>query len=238
MPKEPDGQMLTKDEQFKAVAQILAIGLQRFIDDRRQRKARSATATGQSRPSESPIDSEEPPAAKRTTRTQLPPIDVQIDAKAREICRQCRLPTTDLDDLRQSIHVDLLKRQHLYDPQRASRERFAKTVIDSWAAMYLRDRKRLKRAGSDRTRSLCELSKSEILSPMVDHRDQVDRRDAIAHALMALPEEWLRVMKVVLANGRSAAARESGASRRQIDKVMREVRHHFEAAGLSSCDLA
>jgi hypothetical protein len=238
MPNEPNGQMLTKDEQFKAVAQILAVGLQRLIDDRRERKARPATTTDESQPPEPPSDSEVPRTTKRATRTEYPPIDVQIEAKAREICRQCRLPATELDDLRQSIHVDLLKRQHLYDPQRASRERFAKVVIDSWAAMYVRDRQRLKRAGSNRTRPLCGLLSSEIPAPMVDPRDQVDRRDAIAYALMTLPEEWLRVIKVVLANGRAAAAREFGTSRRQIDNVMRGARHHFEAAGLSSCDLA
>lgn len=237
MSNEPNEQMLTKEEQFQAVAQILAVGLRRLINDRLEREARSTSNKDQPPPGESPSDSEEPPAAKGCTRTQHPPIDVQIDTKAREICRQCRLPNTDLDDLRQSIHVDLLKRQHLYDPKRASREWFAKVVIKSWAAMYLRDRNRQKRVIDKHMRPLDECEDLAIRDPIVDPQDQVARTDAILHALTSLPDHLLHVVKIVVAKGRAAGARELAVSRRQISNRMAEVRRYFESAGLGKCDL-
>lgn len=145
MSAEPESQASAKDEQFRTVAQILAVGLQRFILERRTLETRSIPRTPE--PTDAANRSAESCDAKADPRSTRPSVDALIENKAREIRRQCGLPTSDLDDLRQSIRLDLLKRQHLFDPQRASWEWFAKVIINSWAAMYLRDRKRLKRVG-------------------------------------------------------------------------------------------
>jgi len=236
MPAEPEAQASAKDEQFRAVAQIMAVGLQRFFLERRTLKTRSIPRTPE--PTDAANKSAESCDAKTKPRPSRPSVESLIEIKAREIRRQCGLPTSDLDDLRQSIRLDLLKRQHLFDPQRASWEWFAKVIINSWAAMYLRDRKRLKRVGEQRTLPLHETSAWTIPDTASDPRDHVDRMEAIDHALMSLPECRRRVLRVVSLNGRAAAAREFDVSRRQISNMVTEARQQFEAAGLGSCDLA
>jgi len=236
MPAEPETQASVKEEQFRAVAQIMAVGLQRFFHERRRLEARSTPSTPE--PVVAASDSEQPRETKAAPRDRHPSVEDLIETKAREIRQQCCLPATDLDDLRQSIRLDLLKRQHLFDPKRASWEWFAKVVINSWAAMYLRDRKRLKRNGEQRTLSLHETSAWTIPDTAVDPRDHIDRREAIDRALMSLPECRRRVLRVVWLHGRAAAAREFAVSRRQISNIVAEARQQCEAAGLRSCDLA
>ncbi len=236
MPAELETQVSAKDEQFRAVAQILAVGLQRFFLERRTPTTRSIPRTPE--PADASNDSAESCEAKAEPRPTRSSVDALIETKASEIRRQCGLPTSDLDDLRQSIRLDLLKRQHLFDPQRASWEWFAKVVINSWAAMYLRDRKRLKRVGGQKTLPLHETSAWMIPDTAADPRDYVDRMEAIDHALMSLPECRRRMLRVVSLSGRAAAAREFDVSRRQISNMVTEARQQFEAAGLGRCDVA
>lgn len=253
MPAEPETQASAKEEQFRAVAEILAVGLQRFIHERRTLKARSTPSTPE--PVVAASDSEQPRETKAAPRDRHPSVEDLIETKAREIRQQCCLPATDLDDLRQSIRLDLLKRQHLFDPQRASWEWFAKVVINSWAAMYLRDRKRLKRAGEQRTVFLHDTSDSLEPGYWLTHRFprrtlisvipgppnppelRFERREALALAMQGLSSQHRRVVLAVARNGRASTARELGVSRRQIDNIVNQARLQFEAVGLGVRDL-
>lgn len=256
--RKSEEQVPATDEQFLAIAQILATGLLRFFRERRTLEARSET-TSTPEHAEVANRSAVPRKAKTVTPRPRPRPSVEelIETKASEIRHQCGLPTTDLDDLRQSIHLDLLKRQHLFDPQRASWEWFAKVVINSWAAMFLRDRKRLKRLGEQRTVSLhdpCadhlgighQLSQTcrrqplawAVPAPPDDPFVRIDRREAIDLAMRTLPEQYRKVVHAVSHNGRAATARKFGVSRRLIGNILAKARRHFEVAGLESCDLS
>ncbi len=243
---------IPKDEQFQEVSKVLATALLRYC---REGPHPNSTPAPEDADSESPpTDSVESPhhvGDKQKTKTNHAPIEERIKAKAMDILRQCKLPLTDEEDLCQSIRLDLLKRDHLFDPKRGSRERFETIVINSWAAMFLRGRSRIKHAfhldhvpldvliDNDVARGYgysCDqtpVSLAELVpDPSVEVPLLIDRRDALEYGMRTLSEHDRQLICLIARHGKAAAARSRGISRRQVDNIIvKRIRHHFERAG-------
>lgn len=174
-----------------------------------------------------------------------------IRIKARQLCRRSDFSRSDGEDLRQEMLTHLWNKSHLFDPSRGNIEAFVTVVINSWIAMELRSRGRLKRRLDCSVMSLdttlieqdgdaislasvissADLRRRTLASPL-DPIEQIDLKDAIDHALSQLTSEERDLLFYVARNSVTGAARQQGVSRRQIDNSLKRMRSRFEDAGL------
>lgn len=174
-----------------------------------------------------------------------------IRNKAKQLCRRSDYSKSDFEDLRQEMLTHLWTKSHLFDPSRGNIEAFVTVVINSWIAMELRSRGRLKRRSDcsvmslDRTLIECDgdaielasvisnadLRRRTLASPL-DPIEQIDLKDAIDHALAQLTSEERDLLFYVARHSVVGAARQQGVSRRQIDNSLIQMRSRFEDAGL------
>lgn len=173
-----------------------------------------------------------------------------IQFKARQVTRVRGFRESDHEDVVQELSTYLWSRIHLFDPTRASLSTFADRVIASAVAMMIRDRQRKKRRPRCSVSSLEQCHRSaegEVLSlrEMIGRAD-LNRRTggrtesteatalmaAVREAIQRLPPELQKACHVLIAANPTFAARKLGMSRRQMQKVIHEIRKHFEQAGL------
>lgn len=173
-----------------------------------------------------------------------------IRFKARQICRRPGFSRSDREDVQQELWEAVVRKAHLFDPERSSLDTFIDRVVGCGIRMLLRDRRRRKRANGFHTRSLDEQVRhgdrgAESLSAGVGdddrgrHRgslpeDKIERReaaDAVEHALRSMPTHVRDVCRLVMGGSISSAARDLGVSRRQIRNALDEARAYFERAG-------
>ena len=176
-----------------------------------------------------------------------------IRTKARKLSALSGFTASDREDVEQELALHLIKQSHLYDPSRASWRTFATRVVETAAAMFLRDRRRQKRAAGYFTESLDQavgdreggpsplrdsLSEADLgrrtgTLPADESVEQRERTDAVRRALASLPPD-LQAFCVLLADGTEAGiARELGISRRQVRNALERIRRRFETAGLA-----
>lgn len=70
----------------------------------------------------------------------------QIEFLARQLHRKPAFRSSEVEDLQQELSLRLLAKAHLYDPSRGAMSTFIKAVLNTAAAMMLRESRRLKRA--------------------------------------------------------------------------------------------
>lgn len=63
-----------------------------------------------------------------------------IQIKARQLLGKCGIRRQDLDDIKQDIHLDLLRRRGKYDPRKAKLTTFVQRIVRNGIANLLRDR--------------------------------------------------------------------------------------------------
>lgn len=174
-----------------------------------------------------------------------------IRIKARQLCRRSDFSRSDFDDLRQGMFLYVLEKSHLFDSQRGTIEAFVTNAVNTWVAMLLRSRSRLKRSGDSQAISLEgtlierdgeETSLKAVLSiadlqrrtgaHTRDPIDQIDLRDAMARAVSTLTSDEQSLLRHVAEHGVASAARKHHVSRRQIENALARMRSRFEDAGL------
>jgi RNA polymerase sigma-70 factor (ECF subfamily) len=172
-----------------------------------------------------------------------------IRFKARQLSRRAGFSRSDRDDLEQDLWAALLAQADRFDPSRACLNTFADRVVNSAAAMILRDRQRQKRADGLQAQSLnaplgrdgqpetlgCGLSEADhrrrIGTEPPDEAGRRDDADAVRHALASMAPHVADVCRRVLGGSISSAAQELGTSRRQIRKALDAARPFLERAG-------
>ena len=176
-----------------------------------------------------------------------------IRIKARQLIGRAGLRACDREDIEQELTLRLLEQAQRFDPARGSLHTFVARVLDSAAAMLLRHRRRLKRAAGYRAASLeaagdrgdtephClrdVLSEADLRrhtgTPPSDALDGLERTEALDHVLRRMPPRLRDVCRRLAASNASAVARQMGISRRQLRKLVAEVRRYFEDAGLGN----
>jgi RNA polymerase sigma-70 factor (ECF subfamily) len=173
-----------------------------------------------------------------------------IKFKARQLSRRQSFRPSDLDDLKQELWLTVTKKCEQFDPTKASLDTFIDRVVDTAAAMILRNRRRLKRAKGFQTRSLdgdasTARQKAEPLSATIseddlarrigaEHRDETARCEgvqAVHDALALMPDKLRNVCRRLMGGTISSVARDLGTSRRQVRKAIAAARPFFERAG-------
>jgi RNA polymerase sigma-70 factor, ECF subfamily len=176
-----------------------------------------------------------------------------IRIKARQICRKAGFNRSDEDDLKQEMVLYLLGQAHRFDPTRASLTTFICQVVDTCAAMILRNRRRLKRVGRIATLSLesttidldgkpapaCRAILPEDLQRRTGGRPdcQAVRQEdaaAAAHAIATMPPDLQNMCDRLMGRTVTAVARDLGTSRRQVRGAIATIRRHFERAGFKN----
>ena len=171
--------------------------------------------------------------------------------KAKQLCRRTDVSRSDLEDLQQEMKLYLLEKSHLFDPKRGKVEAFVTTAVNTWVAMYLRQRERDKRRDACRSASLegthvmCEgdlLPLGETLLEEEGHRllqtgfvsdiERCELRQDIEHILPKLDPADRNMLALVAELGMRGTARALGISRRQVKNAMDRLRAQFEKAGL------
>jgi hypothetical protein len=125
-------------------------------------------------------------------------------------------------------------------------------VVETAAAMLVRDRGRIKRRARcpvislERT-NICRDQRQMRLGDVVGEsdlrrrcggrcapgRDAYEVRTDVAAAIESLPSELQRVALCLTNSGETAAARELGVSRRQVRKAVLVIREHLVKLGLA-----
>lgn len=65
----------------------------------------------------------------------FPALAVQADAFAARLAWRLRLPAADLDDLRQELLADLIRRLPLFNPERGSMAAFATVILRNQSSL-------------------------------------------------------------------------------------------------------
>lgn len=169
-----------------------------------------------------------------------------IRFKARQLSTQRGFVRSEEEDLRQELAMRLMTQLRRFDPARAGFDTFVARVVETAAAMIVRERRRLKRGGGRQPASLeaeahgAEGQPSTMrqrLTPLDAGRrlglvpDTPIPTDVLAEAIDALPEDLKPLCRELMMGTPCSAARRLGRSRRQIVNDIARIRRHLEQAG-------
>jgi hypothetical protein len=156
------------------------------------------------------------------------------------------------EDIEQDLWLAVVAQADRFDPTRASLDTYIDRVVNTAAAMILRDRERQKRGNGHRTVSLesrpSEDRTQSTLAAKVSDEDQcrrlgVERRDegadreqreAVETAFAVMPAEVSDVCRRVMGGSISSAAGEMATSRRQIRNALAQAQSFFVDAGIET----
>ncbi len=177
-----------------------------------------------------------------------------IRVKAKQLIRRPGFTRSDQDDVEQNLFLHVLSKVEQFDPTRSSLNTFVDRVVNSAAAMLVRERGRNKRNPGDSVEIRSLEIKAELpgeppmpLWATISIAD-VERRtggaslsdselyelvEGVASAIADLPPDLQQVCRSLLECNRTEAERELGLSRRKMKSAMDRIRQHFEQAGLA-----
>ena len=170
----------------------------------------------------------------------------EADAAAARLRRRLRLPRTDLDDLRQELLLDLIRRLPAFDANRGSIGAFAGIVLRTQASRIAARVARERRATGGRMLSLDErgddgttlgdrLGEADGLSTWHGHcvavEAAIDARLDLARALGALHARDLRLCAAVTQCPVRVLAQRGLGSRATLYRRLRELRCALAAHG-------
>lgn len=177
-----------------------------------------------------------------------------IRVKAWQLCRRSNFCSSDMKDVEQHLYLHLLTQIEKFDRSRASLNTFSSRVVDSAAAMLLRERQREKRTPEEGTivQSLGEMVDQPDGPPAplgtTLSRADVERRtggksmsgielfelaEDIAHLISTLPPELQSVCRALMYRNRSETESDLGLSRRRYDAALELIRQHFAYGGFA-----
>ncbi len=176
-----------------------------------------------------------------------------IRVKAKQLVRRPGFCRSDQDDIEQDLALYLLSQADNFNPDRASLNTFIDRVVNSAAAMLVRERGRIKRrpAGDVEVQSLEEKVEQpdgppEPLWMLISIADLARRTgvdcpsdvemfellESVSSAFSSLPQELQDVCRSLLERNRAETEQELKLSRRRFDAAMDRIRQHFAQAGL------
>jgi RNA polymerase sigma factor (sigma-70 family) len=177
-----------------------------------------------------------------------------IRVKARQLIRRPGFSRSDQGDVEQDLFLHVLSKFRQYDPKRSSLNTFVDRVVNSAAAMLVRERGRNKRSPGEgiEVRSL-EMKTEQPEGPPVPIWASIsiadlERRtgsaslsdaevhelvEGVASAIAGLPPELQQVCRSLSERSRSETERELRMSRRSMKSAMDRIRQHFTRAGLA-----
>lgn len=181
-----------------------------------------------------------------------PYVATLIRIRAGRLARRPGFRPAEREDLEQELAAAVLRQAGRYDPARGAVSTFIDRVVTSAAAMMARERRRLKRVADrqvislDRTHVTSPSQREAPLSQFVSEDDLRRRWGGhstaaetggappadVGAALAGLAPE-LRTLALRLAGeGERAVAREMGISRRQLRKLIDDLRDALWHAGV------
>jgi len=172
-----------------------------------------------------------------------------IAVKAIQLCRRVDFRSVDRCDLEQELWLSVCQKAHLYQADKASFDTFVDRVVNATVARMLRDRKRKKRLGHLRSRSLEERNQSTESATLADGVSMQDVSrwtgvvvpdasaeaeldEAVASALEAMPAELRGLARQLMTQSAISITRENVMTRHALRVAIREIRAYLEAAGL------
>lgn len=174
-----------------------------------------------------------------------------IRIKARQLIRTPWFERYEREDLQQELLLYVLKHIGKFNPDKAKLTTFISRIVDSHAAMLVRDRRRAKRAPGFFARSIETLQENVTEEPVSgagvladddalrrlglaagDPQATRELRAAIARVIASLPSPLAEVCAGLVDGNVASVARELGISRRQVGNAIAELRRRFTAAGL------
>ena len=174
-----------------------------------------------------------------------------IKHKARQLARRSDFSESDRQDIEQELVLDLLRRFPNYRPDRAQRSTFIARIIEHKVATLLEARRREKRGGHVRTRSLSDQvrddeGKAVELADTVGEQDYFRRTGQhprqggglcdlcmdVQTVLARLSPEHRRLCDLLQTMSVAAASRELRIPRGTVYEDIKKLRAIFEDAGL------
>lgn len=175
-----------------------------------------------------------------------------LRVKAGQLKRRPEFRRTGRSDIEQDLVVYVMKKAHLFDPDRASVRTFISRVVDSAVAIMIRGARREKRAAGLTAWSLdgTVFKHDEDVTPLAELITGADvsrrlglqplsaqQRCDLEADVGAVVKDLSPALKAILARrldgSEASVARDLGTSRRQVRKAMARIREHFRAAGFS-----
>ena len=162
--------------------------------------------------------------------------------KSRSLIGHYGFTSSDLEDIRQELAIDLFLRLASYDPKLASKETFIRRVVDHKIATIVEARSCQIRDWRRCTTSLDQTIETEdgdtvSLGDLVAVADDgirgFDLRLDIAKAMVKLTPEQQRLCEVLSLYDKKRSAKELGISRDTLYRTRSQVLRVFEAEGLS-----
>ena len=173
-----------------------------------------------------------------------------LKIKAKQLARRPEFRRTDPEDIEHDLIGHVLKQADKYDRARSAPNTFIVRVVDTAAAMLVRDRKRLKRAAGHGAISLDgtvlegngqKASLTEFISEADNQRrrggermsddELCDLHSDVPDVLADLPPEHKRIAALLTNLTEAEVARKLRISRRQVRNAVEAIREHFSAAG-------
>lgn len=178
-------------------------------------------------------------------------VQTLLRIKAKQLARRPEFRRTDPADIEHDLTIHVLKQADNYDPARSVPNTFITRVVETAAAMLVRDRGRTKRAAGYRAISLERTwlhgdQRQTMLGDIVSESDlrrrcggriRDDRRKAelsadVAGAMVGLTDRQREIAKRLAWAAEASIAREMGISRRQVRNDVLAIRERFLCAGL------
>jgi RNA polymerase sigma factor (sigma-70 family) len=176
-----------------------------------------------------------------------------IRVKAKQLIRRPGFSRSDEGDVEQDLILHVLKKVQQFDPSRGSINTFVARVVNSAAAMLVRERGRNKRSpGEDveirslemmieqpegptalwATISIADLQRRTGGASLSD-AELYELVEGVASAIASLPPDLQQVCHSLSERNRSESERALGLSRRSMKSAMDRIRQHFTRAGLA-----
>jgi RNA polymerase sigma-70 factor (ECF subfamily) len=177
-----------------------------------------------------------------------------IRVKAKQLVRRPGFSRSDQDDIEQDLFLHLLSKVEQFDPTRGSLNTFVARVVNSAAAMLVRERSRNKRSPGEgieirslemkieqpegpptpiwATISIADLERRTSSATLSD-AELYELVEGVASAIAGLPRDLQRVCRSLAERNRTETEHEVKMSRRTLKAAMNRIRQHFTRAGLA-----
>jgi len=179
-------------------------------------------------------------------------VQTLLKIKAKQLARRPEFRRTDPADIEHDLICHVLKQADNYDPNRSAPNTFITRVVETAAAMLVRDRGRIKRAAGYRAISLertylygdqRQTTLGDIVSEgdlrrrcggqIRDDRQKAELSADIARAMEGLTPRQREIAKRLAWATEASVAREMGISRRQVRNDVLAIREHLVKLGLT-----
>ena len=171
-----------------------------------------------------------PMCADRSGPTAFPSLTVrQMEFRTERLGRIFALPTDQVADLRQELALEIVRALPRYEPSRASRTTFMKSVMNLW---YQQKCRQLRRDAAAQSRLVglpaCGTEGAEFADAAHDAVAEVDARLDLAERLLHLPQPLFDVARALL-DGKSIPeiAAERGVHRGTVHRMVQQLRAHL-----------